>query len=67
MSSRSICRASSRTTKLRQCEGVGKQKACDNVIEPGGHVLALESSRTQQLQPQSSGFRVKKRKDYWDN
>ena len=48
-------------------EGVGKQKAGDNVIEQGGHVPAPASSRTWQLQPCGSGFRVKNRRDYWDN
>ena len=28
-------------------KGVGKQKACDNVIVQGGHVLVLASSRTR--------------------
>jgi hypothetical protein len=38
-------------------EGVGKQKAGDNVIEQWGHDSA--SSRTHQLQPCGSVFRLK--------
>lgn len=30
----------------RQCEGVGKQKAGDDMIEQGGHVTAPACSRT---------------------
>ena len=48
-------------------EGVGKQKASDNVIVQGGHVLVPASSRTQQLQPCGSGSRVKNGRNYWDN
>ena len=48
-------------------EGVGKQKAGDNVLEQGGHVLSPGSSRTQQLHPCGSGFRVQNRRDFWDN
>ena len=43
---------------------IGKQKVCDNVIEKGGPIPGLESSRTQQLQPYGSGLRVKNRKVY---
>ena len=39
-------------------DGVGKEKAGDNVIEQGSHVPTPASSSTQQLQPCSSGFRV---------
>jgi hypothetical protein len=48
-------------------EGVGKQKACDIVIEQGTHVPAPASSRTQQLWKCGSGFRVQNRRNYWDN
>jgi hypothetical protein len=48
-------------------EGVGEQKAGDNVIEQGGHVLAPASSRTPQFQPCGSGFRVNNRRDCLDN
>ena len=37
------------------------------VIEQGGYVPAPASSRTQQLQPCGLGFRVKNKRDYWDN
>ena len=47
-------------------EGVGKHKTGDNTIEQGSHVTALTSSRTQQLCPHGSGFRVLNRRDYWD-
>jgi hypothetical protein len=43
-SSKSVYRASSRPAKLRH-EGVGNQKAGDNVIGQGGHVPAPKSSR----------------------
>jgi hypothetical protein len=42
--SRSICRAHSRVAKNKQCEGVGKQNAGDNVVEQGDHVPAPELS-----------------------
>jgi hypothetical protein len=45
-------------------EGDGKQKAHDNVREQGGHVPTPVSSRTQQLWPCVSGFRVQNRRDY---
>jgi hypothetical protein len=48
-------------------EGVGKQKAGDNIIEQGGHVPAPASSRTQQLQPCGSDIRVKNKMEYWNN
>jgi hypothetical protein len=66
LSSRSIYRASSRQSRIGS-EGVGKQKAGDDVIEQGDHVPVPASSRTLQLWPCGSGFRVKNRRDYWDN
>jgi hypothetical protein len=51
-------RASSRTTNL-DSEEVGKQKADDNVLEQSGHVPAPVSSRTWQLWPCGSVFKVK--------
>jgi hypothetical protein len=48
-------------------EKVGKEKAGDNVIEQGGHVPAQVSNKIQQLWPCGSSFRVKTRRDYWDN
>jgi hypothetical protein len=48
-------------------EAVEKQKAGNNVIEQGSHVPGPASSRTWQLWPCGSGFRVKNRRDYWDN
>jgi hypothetical protein len=46
---------------------VGKQKAGNNVVEPWDHALAPASSRTQQIWPCASGFKVKNRYSYWDN
>ena len=46
-------------------EGVGKQKASDNVIVQSGHVLVRASSRTRQLHPCGSGSRVKNGRNYW--
>jgi hypothetical protein len=48
-------------------EGVGKQKAVDTVIEQGGHVPAQANCKTWQLWPCDSGFRVRNKRDYWDN
>ena len=48
-------------------EGVGEQKAGDNVIEQGGHVTVPASSRILQFQPYGSDFRVNNRRDYLDN
>jgi hypothetical protein len=39
-------------------EGIGKQKAGDIVIKQGGHIPDPASSRTRQLWPHGSGFRV---------
>ena len=43
-------------------EEAGKEEASDNVIEQGGHVPVLASSRTQQLQPFVSDFIIKRRR-----
>lgn len=46
------------------CEGVGKEKADDNIREQAVHVLApANRNRSQPLQVSSYGFR----RDYWDN
>jgi hypothetical protein len=37
------------------------------VIVKGVHVPAPVSSRTWQVQSYGSGFRVKNRRDYWEN
>ena len=47
-------------------EEVGKQKA-GNGIKGGRHVPASACNRTQQVQACGSGFRVNKRRDYWEN
>ena len=52
-------------SKFQDSEGVEKQRTGDNVLEQGGHVLALASSRTWQFWPCGSDFRVKNRRDYW--
>ena len=41
--------------------------ALKDVIDKGVHVPAPASSRTWQLWPRGSAFRVKNRWDYWDN
>ena len=35
-------------SKFQDSEGVEKQRTGDNVLEQGGHVLALASCRTRQ-------------------
>ena len=43
-------------------EEVGKYKASENMIEQGDYVPAPATSRTQQLQPCGSGFRVQNKR-----
>ena len=67
LSSRSVDRASSRTTKLRQWVKSLKMEICDDVIEQRVHFPAPARSRTWQPQPLGSAFTVKSRGGYWNN
>lgn len=67
LSSRSVDRASSRTTKLRQWVKSLKMEIWWWCNRTRGHFPAPARSRTWQPQPLGSAFTVKSRGGYWNN